>query len=487
MPENYTGPGVFKRFLIGALIIVAASASATAVASYHEINEVIKAFTQSPNKIANIDDVIEEAEAGEPQTILLMGSDKRSKNASDVRRGLIGKPRSDTMILVRLDPSKKATALLSLPRDLKVQIPGYGTDKLNAAFELGRARLTIRTIRGLDPRLKINHVVNVDFRGFSKAVNALGCVYADVDRRYFNQSDAYAKIDVKPGYQRLCGQDSLAYVRYRHEDNDLVRAARQQDFLRQVKQQVGARRIFDDRQKLLRIFRRYMSSDISSRAGVLNLLKLVVASAVHPIREVHFRGKVGASYVTARESVMAKTVDDFLGLKQSSGPRGRLEPKKRSERRRARRLEAGTGLEDSTAAGKDQALQAINQRVRVFPVYYPTRRTRGAGFAGPPSVYRITTRDKRSYAAYRMVIKKGFVGEYYGLQGTTWMDPPILDGPSEKRRIRGREYEIHYDGDRVRLVAWRSKKAVYWISNTLLQTLSERQMLAIAASTKPLG
>ena len=486
MPEHYTGPGVFKRFLIGALIIVSASASATAVASFREIDKVVKVFTESPNKITGLEGIISEAESGKPQTILLMGSDKRSKRASDVRRGLIGKPRSDTMILVRLDPSKKATALLSLPRDLKVDIPGYGTDKLNAAFELGRARLTIRTIRGLDPRLKINHVINVNFRGFAKAVNALGCVYADVDRRYFNQSDAYAKIDVKPGYQRLCGQDSLDYVRYRHEDNDLVRAARQQDFLRQVKQQVGARRIFEDRDKLLRVFRRYMSSDISSRDGVLNLLKLVVASALHPIKEVHFRGKVGPSYVTARQSVMAKTVDDFLGLRESRGPRGKLEPKKASERRRARRNDAGTGLEEAALLGKDQALQAVNQRVGVFPVYYPTKRTRGGGFAGPPSVYNIITRDKRRFPAYRMVMKKGFIGEYYGLQGTTWMDPPILADPSRKRRIRGRTFEIHHDGDRVRLVAWREKKAVYWISNTLLQTLSEQQMLSIAASTRHL-
>ena len=83
-----------------------------------------------------------------------------------------------------------------------------------------------------------------------------------------------------------------------------------------------------------------------------------------------------------------------------------------------------------------------------------------------------------------MVIKKGPPGEYYGLQGTTWKDPPILDSPSEKRKVGRREFEVHYDGDRVRIVAWRTRKAVYWISNTLLQTLSERQMMAIARSTR---
>ena len=88
--------------------------------------------------------------------------------------------------------------------------------------------------------------------------------------------------------------------------------------------------------------------------------------------------------------------------------------------------------------------------------------------------------------AYRMVIKKGLIGEYYGIQGTTWKDPPVLRDASETREIDGRDYELHYDGDRLRMVAWRTNKAVYWLQNTLLQTLSEQQMLAIATSTRTL-
>src|SRR3712207_7440093 len=50
--------------------------------------------------------------------------------------------------------------------------------------------------------------------------------------------------------------------------------------------------------------------------------------------------------------------------------------------------------------------------------------------------------------------------------GTTWREPPILENPTEKRRIGGRTYEFHFDGDRLRLIAWRTKRGVYWISNT---------------------
>lgn len=482
MPENYTGPGLFKRFVLGAVLIVIASASATAVAAWHEVDQVLTAFGHT-RKIPHIGDVIDPAEAGEPQTILLMGSDRRSKNAVDVRSGAIGDARSDTMILMRLDPTKEATALLSLPRDLKVQIPGHGTDKLNAAYSEGGARLTVRTIRGLDPRLKINHVINVDFHGFAKAVNALGCIFVDVDRRYYNQSNAYAKIDVPAGYQRLCGQDALSYVRYRHEDNDLVRGARQQDFLRQVKNQVGAFGLIKRRGRLLHIFGKYTSSDLDGRRGILRLLKLAVASASHPIQEVHFRGKTGPSYVTARPSVVEKMVTQFLGVKASTGPSAADQPTRR-DRRRSRINSAR--LEDTRVFGREQALQVINERPKVFPVYYPTKRIQASLFAGPPRVYQIEERDGTRHSAYRMIMKKGLIGEYYGLQGTTFKDAPILKGPSEKRRIRGRTFYIHYDGSRMRLVSWESKNSVYWISNTLGLTLKNSQMLAIAASTRHL-
>jgi LCP family protein required for cell wall assembly len=474
---------VFKRFVLGAVLIVLASASATAVAAWHEVDKVVAAF-KSTHKIPGIQGVITEAQAGRPQTILLMGSDKRSKNSSDYRRGLIGKPLSDTMILMRLDPQKKATALLSLPRDLKVAIPGYGTDKLNAAYSLGGARLTVRTIRALDPALKINHVINVDFHGFSKAVNSLGCIFVDVDRRYYNQTNFYSKINIQPGYQRLCGQDALSYVRYRHEDNDLVRATRQQDFLRQVKAQVGAFGLLKDRNRLLHIFSSYTSSDLNSRSGILRLLTLAIFSAGNPIQEVHFRAKIGPSYVYARPSVIHKVVTQFLGVQGSSGPKGVLRPKGKKARKRQRQLDIG--LESAPAPFRAQALQAITDNVHVFPVWYPTKRVRGSLAIGPANVYTITTRDGKRYSAYRIVIKKGYVGEYYGLQGTNYKHAPLLDKPTRSRTIRGRKFDLYYDGTRLRLVAWKTGNSVYWISNTLLLSLSDNQMLSIAASTKHL-
>jgi len=162
-----------------------------------------------------------------------------------------------------------------------VTIPGHGEDKINAAYAIGGPTLSVKTVRSL-LHIPINHVVNVNFGGFRHAVDRLNCVYVDVDRKYFNDNNPpfgggpdYATIDVPAGYQKLCGQNALDYVRYRHFDSDLVRAARQQDFLRQAKDQIGVSRIFGDREALLKIFGKYTQTDIRGTTAILRLLKLV--------------------------------------------------------------------------------------------------------------------------------------------------------------------------------------------------------------------
>ena len=189
--------------------------------------------------------------------------------------------------------------------------------------------------------------------------------------------------------------------------------------------------------------------------------------------------------MTASNATVKKLTHQFLGVEESEGPRGELLPKDRKKRKRARKEQGDGGLEKAHNPGNDQAIQAIQQGAGgQLPVYYPTVRVKGSLFTGPPRYYKIVTRNGERHKAYRMVVKRGLVGEYYGIQGTTWKDPPILADKSEKKKIGKRTFELHYDGDRLRLVAWRTPKAVYWVSNTLLQTLTEHQMLAIARSTR---
>ena len=226
------GTRVVVMALLAMVLVVASTATALAAGVLLQVD----GFKPKADEVLPDIPEVAEAKPGKPRTILLLGSDARF---ADAKAGV--RPRSDTILLVRVDPQTQVISAMSIPRDLKAEIPGHGSDKINAAYEMGGPRLTVRTIRKLfedatgDP-FPINNVVNVDFRGFRRAVDYIGGVYVDVDRDYFNDvtgPGGYAAIDIDPGYQKLEGQDALDYVRYRHTDNDFVRAARQQSFLRQ--------------------------------------------------------------------------------------------------------------------------------------------------------------------------------------------------------------------------------------------------------------
>ena len=492
--------GMWKRFALAALAIVCLSAATTSTAVLLEVDQVAGYFERESVAIPGIKGALDDVDAGDPQTILLLGSDRRY---ADIKSK--APTRSDTMILVRLDPSKGATALMSLPRDLKVRIPGHGTDRINAAYAIGKERLVVRTVRRLladvspTGSFPIHHVVNVNFGGFRRAVNRLGCVYTDVDRRYFNDNDPpfgggpnYATIDVQAGYQLMCGQDALDYVRYRHFDSDLVRAARQQEFLRQAKEQVGVSKIFSDRDELLRIFARYTQTDIRGVEAILRLLKLAVESAQKPVQEVQFPGEVTGSFVEASDAGLRRAVGRFLNARSSPGRRGTerksspsRRPSKRS-RRRARQAGLPPGMILNRNANEDQAVRLATKGD--IPVYFPKAQLANATLQTDGTrAYDIVDRRKRRYDSYRFTFRTNEIGQYYGVQGTTWRSPPILDNPSERRTVGGRRYELFFDGDRLRLVAWRTKNAVYWVSNTLLQTVSNKQMLALARSLTRIG
>ena len=475
-----------RRFALGALLITVLTAAATATATLLEISDDVGIIKQGA-RIPGITGVLDDVDAGAPQTILILGSDRRYVDIKEKNPA-----RSDTILLIRLDPSREATAVLSIPRDLMVDIPGVGRMKINEAYAHGGPRKTVQTVRELLD-FPINHVVNVNFGGFRHAVDRLKCVYVDVDRKYFNDNNPpfgggpdYATINVAAGYQRLCGQDALDYVRYRHFDSDLVRAARQQDFLRQAKDQVGVSRIFGDRKALLKIFGKYTQTDIRGTPAILRLLKLVAQSADHPVQEIHFPGEAGPTYVTTTPERLKRAIHDFLNAKGSTGPRGKAAPAKNTPHRKRTHANVPRGLVLNKTLGEDQAI-ALATKVH-FPVYYPKLLAARGNYRVPDRrAYNIYDRGHHKYRAYRIVAFAGDIGQYYGIEGTTWSSPPLLDNPSETRTLNGRKFELFFDGGRLRLVAYRTKKAVYWVSNTLLQTLNNQQMLALAQSLTRVG
>jgi LCP family protein required for cell wall assembly len=478
-----------KKFVVGAVLIVLLSATAVASAVLLEVDKSIQVFQEASIPIPDIENELDKVDPGSPQTILVLGSDRRFGD------GKIP-PRSDTIIVVRLDPDKNATAILSIPRDLRVDIPGHGRDKINAAYAEGGPRLTVRTVKQL-LMLPISHVVNVNFGGFQRAVNRLGCVYVDIDRRYFNANGGpggYATIDLKPGYQKLCGKDSLDFVRYRHTDDDFVRAARQQEFLRQAKDQIGLGKVFGDREELLRIFGRYTQTDIARNndAAILRLLKLGYESSKHPIREIHFRGEQSPNgdFVEISADNLRRTVDEFINvglIGVSAALPGENVPQRSKPKRIRTRKRLAPGLVMRKEEGENHVLD-ITTKLPSLPVYYPEARlARGGYVKDSPRSYDIFDRNKNKYRAYRIVLAEGENGQYYGVQGTTWKAPPILDNPTDEVRLRKRTFQRYFDGHRIRLIAWKTDRAVYWVANTLSKSLTNMQMMDIARSLRRIG
>jgi LCP family protein required for cell wall assembly len=470
---------LLKRLFIGSGLILVLSAAATT-------SSVLLFFDRTVAKFhhVNVGHELTAVYGGDPQTIMIAGSDRRH---GDKKLGL--RPRSDTIILVRLDPDK-GVAMLSLPRDLKVSIPGHGIDKINAAYTLGGPKLTIKTVKQLTG-LEINHYVDVNFHGFSQGVNAIGCVYVDVDRRYFNNNSGlgfgqqYAAINVKPGYQKMCGERALEYVRYRHTDTDIVRNARQQDFIRQMRQQLSVGKLIRKNQKLIDIFARNTASDIRSSGALRRIFRLALGAVDDPITQVRFHARLGSSYVYASSSQIHNAVRQFLHVSPAKGRLPGQRKKAANARHQGKRKRNKVRLMDALVPGREQA--ALADRRVGFPVYYPRKLVPGSSYPDAPRAYRIKATNGKRDGAYKMVIFTGFIGEYYGVQGMRWRDPPILDSPSETREIGGRKFLLYYNGDRLRLVAWRTSRAVYWVSNTLLQSLSEGEMLGVIRSLTRAG
>jgi LCP family protein required for cell wall assembly len=160
-----------------------------------------------------------------PQISMIMGSDSRGSNA-------IEGARSDSILLVRTNPSKHLISMLSIPRDLDVPIPGHGTNKINASFAYGGPPLLIHTVNHLTA-LGINHVVLVDFDGFRDLIDSLGGVTV------YNPTKVVSSIPFDgliwhfgKGTIHLDGRHALAYARIRHTtnpaDTDITRTERQQ-------------------------------------------------------------------------------------------------------------------------------------------------------------------------------------------------------------------------------------------------------------------
>jgi LCP family protein required for cell wall assembly len=176
----------------------------------------------------------------EPVNILLLGLDLREEEEDS---------RADTMIIVHIDPAEKTASMVSIPRDLWVDIPSYGKGRINTTYQLGEDNPELGGGPGLAMAtvehnfdVPINYFAQVDFHGFEKIVDALGGITVDVarplvDNEYPLGNYGVTRVYVPAGLQHMDGRTALQYARSRHADSDLGRNARQQQVLLAIRQQ----------------------------------------------------------------------------------------------------------------------------------------------------------------------------------------------------------------------------------------------------------
>ena len=172
----------------------------------------------------------------EPYTIALLGTDARQPDVRD---------RTDTIILARVEPATRQVWMVSIPRDTKVEIPGYGTRKINAAHAYGGPELAIEVIEELTGQ-HIDHYMTINFFGFEEVIDALGGVTLDVPNTIEGEKAALADFTsdksasrIEAGLQHLDGAHALTFVRYRgYIDGDFGRTYAQQMFFRAVLDQI---------------------------------------------------------------------------------------------------------------------------------------------------------------------------------------------------------------------------------------------------------
>ncbi len=508
--------GMAWRFALCGVLLIAGAAATTAVAGLLQVKDVVKILSVNPGIVTK---QIVLPPAGAPQTILLIGSDHRA-----------GEPfrtsNTDTMLLVRLNAKSSTINVMSIPRDLEVDIPGVGMAKINAAYSEGGYGLLIRTIKAnVFPNLRVNHIVDTNFTGFSDLVDAIGCVYSDVDRRYYNDSnsglpgDNYSSIDIQPGYQKLCGDNqsvsgALPFVRFRHLDSDIVREARQQDFIRWAKDQFSVSKLLAEKDRLLRIFGKHSTLDknLQSEDGLLNLFALVLNADASTIHQVAFPADLQpctatSCVVTSNQEAEQDAFKRFMAAtpkaSTAAANKAKVTPASLKGHKHLAKIPTG-GLTSDVSDGREQAAALSHAGM---PVYYPRLIKAGSqyclsatgncvGGGEPPEQYLhsypreylIRDQQGRPHAAYRMtLVVNSVLGEYYGVQGTTWTNSPLLRSPSGTREIGGKKLFLYANGGRLTTVAWHNGPDVYWISNTLTSTIPNPQMVGIAASLTAAG
>jgi LCP family protein required for cell wall assembly len=427
---------------------------------------------------------IKQKELPDVVDLLLLGT--------DARPGAVESPgSSDVIMLLHVDRRQDFLSILSITRDLWVNIPGYGQDRINAAYYRGGPALTIATLKqtlGVD----LTKYVGVGFEEFPGLVDSLGGVYVDVDRKYTDTP--WWKFDLAPGYQLLDGDTALLFSRYRFDENaDFGRMARQQRMLAGLRDQA---RGWNKTLKLPGMVNTIMDNAITdlSPNDMLKLAYWLVKLDGTRIKQIIVRGPGktigGKAVVVVDQATLAQAVTDFFTPPPPdvSGQASSVAPPARG---RVLVAAAAPALAASLAAAPilDAAAWQTAQQGVPFALQAPTSVPKGFAFGTKTpeetGTYGIKV-GNGTQPAVRVTYRYLKTDLYLGFSATTWTAAPLAsDGMAVESN--GIVYTVSGTLGNPDHVWWKENGVLYWVSNTLMYTLSDQELLAIAEGMRPVG
>jgi polyisoprenyl-teichoic acid--peptidoglycan teichoic acid transferase len=294
---------VFKVTVLTLLII--ANLVALAALWVVRTGESLLAGADTDNEVTGVLDTA----SGGDLTFLIVGSDSREGLDDLTNFGSFGGARGDVVMLVRVDADTSKAQILSIPRDLYVDIPGHGQNRINAAYAFGGSSLMVETVKA-NFNVEVNHYVEVDFVGFQSLVDEMGGIEIAFP---YPARDQNSGLDVEAGTQTLDGRMALAYARSRHyqeyqggswvsvDANDIGRTARQQEVIRAIIRKLKSPSSIAEAGNIARALAEHMTIDS-------NLAEASVASLAWDYKGILTGDIEGATLPTTGKSVNGASV-----------------------------------------------------------------------------------------------------------------------------------------------------------------------------------
>ena len=400
--------------------------------------------------------------------------------------------RSDSLMIVHVDPANNYLSTLSLPRDLRVEVPGSGMQKLNYAYAHGGQGLVIETVQLLTG-VNITEYLEIDYNAFKSLTNAVGGVLIDVDKHYLQTNPAFERADIRPGYQRLYGADGLDYVRYRKDANlDFGRQQRQQRYLTALREQAMGWGSVTNLPGIVSS----LTDNIETTIGYNAMLHLAAWAVTDMdsgrIRQLVVLGSTplidGVYYTVPAEGVLEQKVKDLMTPPTNAEFSATTLPTTPGTTPATARNTVTvdrSGFATDLNNISDVAMWRQIATDTPFQVMAPGYLPKDYSYvdrnpqSGPG--YEIDTGDGIARGLKIVYELAGGKDQYLGIMETTWQNAPAAS-PGKKVVYNGTTYTIVGGVDYPERIWWRHGGVLYWVSNTIMHYLDSEELIKVAAS-----